>query len=92
MRSSSPEADSTTIPNHPDLWFDDGSVVLVAETTASRVHRSTLCRHSSIFADIFSIPQPSGSGADNIEGCPVIRIHDSAEEFTQLLRACYDPL
>ena len=92
MQNPTPDAIPTAFSHHPELWFDDGSVVLVAETTAFRVHRSTLCRHSSVFADLFSTPQPSGSGSDNIEGCPVIRMHDSAEEFTQLLRACYDPL
>ena len=92
MQASSSERPSITLGHHPELWFDDGSVVLVAEITAFRVHRSILCRHSSVFMDIFSIPQPSDSDADNIEGCPVIRMHDSTEEFTHLLRACYDPL
>ncbi|KZP19283.1 hypothetical protein FIBSPDRAFT_744241 [Athelia psychrophila] len=77
---------------HPELWFDDGSVVLIAEAMFFRVHRSILCKHSSVFSDIFSIPQPSDNGSEIVEGCPVIRMHDSAHEFAQLLKACYDPL
>ncbi|KZP19272.1 hypothetical protein FIBSPDRAFT_1045635 [Athelia psychrophila] len=81
----------TGLARHPELWFDDGSVILVAEATSFRVHRSILCKHSSVFSDIFGIPQPTNGGPDTFEGCPVIRMHDSAHEFTQLLKACYDP-
>ncbi|KZP19271.1 hypothetical protein FIBSPDRAFT_828397 [Athelia psychrophila] len=92
LKSNSIDGTSLTgLARHPELWFDDGSVVLVAEAMSFRVHRSILCKHSSVFSDIFGIPQPPDSGLETIEGCPVIRMHDSAHEFTQLLKACYDP-
>lgn len=55
---------------HPELWFDDGSVVLVAEAMSFRAHRSIL---HIVFFDIFSIPQSADTGSETIEGCPVIR-------------------
>ncbi|KZP19268.1 hypothetical protein FIBSPDRAFT_862906 [Athelia psychrophila] len=81
----------TGLARHPDLWFDDGSVVLIAEAMSFRVHRSILCKHSSVLSDIFDIPQPPEGSSYTIEGRPVIRMHDSAHEFAQLLKACYDP-
>ncbi|KZP05127.1 hypothetical protein FIBSPDRAFT_682208, partial [Athelia psychrophila] len=79
-----------SLTRHPELWFDDASVILVAEAMSFRVHRSILCKPSSVLSDILSIPQPPDNGSETIEGCPV-RTHDSAHELAQLLKACYDP-
>lgn len=43
---------------HPEFWFFDGSIVLVAECTMFRVHKAFLARHSVFFRDMFSLPQP----------------------------------
>ena len=74
-----------------DLWFEDGSVVLIAQTTTFRVHRSVLSRHSDTFTGLFSIPQPANpESVELIDGCPVVRVADSAHDFQHLLRALYD--
>ena len=65
-------------------------VVLSVEKTLFRVHRTTLCTHSEIFADMFSLPQPPGQ--DMIEECPVVRLSDRACDFEHLLKALYNPL
>ena len=88
--SGSPNASITNSSRHPDLWFDDGSIVLHVETTLFRVHRSTLSMHSEVFADMFRIPQPPDQ--DIIEGCSVVHLPDSASDFIYLLKALYDPL
>jgi hypothetical protein len=75
---------------HPDLWFDDGSVVLKAENTLFRVHRTTLSTHSTVFSDMFGIPHPPGQ--DEIEGCPVVKLPDLANDVGYLLKALYNPL
>jgi hypothetical protein len=54
---------------HPDLWFCDGSIILRAEDTLFRVHKSQLARHSPFFRDLFSLPQPS---ADNTTSSPTV--------------------
>ncbi|KAG2125023.1 hypothetical protein DEU56DRAFT_873160 [Suillus clintonianus] len=95
---------------HTDLWFSDGSIVLRAENTLFRVHKSQLARHSAFFRDLFSLPQPSAGSAtsssstvvgnrkpalqidttNETEGCPVLRLYDTAEDVENLITALYD--
>ena len=52
----------TQVQKHPDLWFEDGSVICRAENTLFCVHMSQLARHSLVFNDMFMLPQgPDGS-------------------------------
>jgi len=83
-------ASTVQLTRHPDLWYDDGSIVLNAETTLFRVHRTTLSAHSTVFSDMFSVPQPPDEEA--IEGCRVIRLPDMASDMEFLLRALTNPL
>jgi|ERR1700683_2379007 hypothetical protein len=71
------------------LWFNDGSIVLQAEMTQFRVHRSVLSANSDIFQDMFSMAQPAEQG-ELIEGCPVVHLPDSAKDWTYVLGALYD--
>lgn len=89
-------ASDDIVMRQPDLWFSDGSIVLRAENRMFRVHVSQLSRHSGVFSDMLSMPQPTspsddGPGqVDRIEGCPVLLLHDKAEDVMHLLRALYD--
>jgi len=74
-----------------EYWFSDGSIVLKAESTVFRVHLSVLARHSEIFRDMSSVPQPKGQDAV-IEGYPVIPVSDSAQDIEVLLSLLYDPV
>jgi hypothetical protein len=87
------EDEDERILRHPDLWFSDGSVVLKAESTLFRVHSSQLARRSLFFRDLFSLPQPAKDavGLDGtFDGCPLLVLHDSAEDLSNLLKALYD--
>ena len=81
---------------HPDLWFDDGSVICQAEDTLFKVHMSQLSRHSVFFRDMFSLPQPQAGPAnfavhlDDDQEIAVIYLHDKAEDVGNLLTALYD--
>jgi hypothetical protein len=81
---------------HIELWFSDGSVVLQAESTLFRVHKSQLARRSVVFSDMFTLPQPVVSTShatfsdESYEGCPVVRLHDTAADVANLLLALYD--
>ncbi|KZW01204.1 hypothetical protein EXIGLDRAFT_666494 [Exidia glandulosa HHB12029] len=78
---------------HDDLWLSDGSVVLVAEDTLFKVHKSQLSRHSVVFRDMFGMPQSTDGGElrrESLDGCDVVRLHDSAQDIESLLRALYD--
>ncbi|CAL1715630.1 unnamed protein product [Somion occarium] len=101
--SDSSDHDEPIDMRHNDLWFSDGSVVLRAEQTLFRVHMSQLSRHSLLFRDMFTLPQPSTASEPSpsaihspqtdlgyIEGCPVIHLHDKAEDLANLLIALYD--
>lgn len=96
---------SPTLSQHPEFWFTDGSIILVAQDMMFRVHKSFLSRHSVIFRDMFSLPQPSLSSLnssrpisqdvdvrrlEDTEGCSAVWLHDSAEDVSSLLYALYD--
>ncbi|KAJ7043554.1 hypothetical protein C8F04DRAFT_1072491 [Mycena alexandri] len=91
---------------HADLWFKDGSVICQAERTLFRVHISQLSRHSALFRDIFQLPQPARSRSRSLssvdtlddtravleecENCPVVFLHDGADDVAHFLVALYD--
>ena len=87
-RTSTPLTDEPSVIVRSTVWYDDGSVVLQAECKQFRVHRTLLCQNSTIFTDMFSIPQPSPEES-LVEGCPLVRLSDSAEEVETVLRALY---
>lgn len=73
------------IENHPDLWFEDGNVVLIAEYTGFRVFKGVLARYSEVFRDMFQIPQPIHP-EESFDGCPVVHLAgDRAEEVAIVL-------
>lgn len=73
-----------------DMWFDDGNIVLVAEHVAFKVHRGQLERHSDIFQDLFSVPQPDNQVL--FDNRAWVQLHDSPSDLLYLLRALYDGL
>ncbi|KAM5544054.1 hypothetical protein V8D89_002240, partial [Ganoderma adspersum] len=77
----------------PELWFEDGNVVIVAGSAAFRVHTGILklSRHSEIFQNMFGVPQPAlPDPSDVFDGQPVVHVSDSAHDFKQLLGMLYD--
>lgn len=72
----------------PEFWFDDGTVVLQVENTLYRVYRGLLASRSTVFRDTFSMPQPA-EGREEIEGCPVVQLHDREKDFTRFLAALH---
>ena len=51
---------------------------------------SQLSRHSVCFRDMFSLASRGTPGIDEIEGCPLIFLHDTAEDLESLLISIYD--
>lgn len=74
-----------TVKRDPDLWFEDGNIILLCRDTAFRVYRGLLTRHSVIFRDLFAVAQPSNS--ETMESCPVVHISDPPDDLRYLLRA-----
>ncbi|KAJ7160757.1 hypothetical protein C8R46DRAFT_1000638 [Mycena filopes] len=82
--------DSLTRLTRSEVWYDDGSVVLQAETILFRVHWTVLASQSSFFRDMRDLPQPADQPC--IEGCPVVELHDSSDDVKHLLVALYNQL
>lgn len=88
----SPEHDSTTTPiPHTEFWLHDGSIVLQVQGTLFKVHQTILANHSEVFSDLFSLPQSDGDEGERMDGCHVVHLHDTAEDFADLLKAIYHP-
>ena len=87
-RIEDPEKEDVETPKRSArFWFEDGNVVLQAEDTQFRVHRSHLALHSEIMKDCFSCPQPEG--APTVEGCPLVHLPDSAMDIENLCALIY---
>ncbi|KAJ6447573.1 hypothetical protein C8R47DRAFT_937378, partial [Mycena vitilis] len=67
-----------------NLWFADGNIVIQAGNSQYRVFA-----HSSVFSDLFSLPQQPDS--ELVEGCPFVRLPDPDIEVTPFLKAIFDP-
>lgn len=76
------------IKRSKDIWFDDGNIVLQVDQTQFRVHGSILSRHSSVFCDMFALPQPNDK-SHWVEGCPVVIMSDDSAEQWQFVFATF---
>ncbi|TDL16710.1 hypothetical protein BD410DRAFT_755231 [Rickenella mellea] len=88
---------NTAIPlndrtRHPNLWFEDGNIILATKFSVFLVHRGLLSWSSPVFADMLSMPQPDimETTLDGLPGIPVVELSDDDEQFTHLLRFCYN--
>jgi BTB/POZ domain len=89
--SSALTGSSQTISRHSEFWFTDGSVVVIVGNTAFRIHKSILIKHSDVFSDLFTVPQPEND-TENIDGCPVVHLPDALSDFIDVMKALYHPL
>ncbi|KAJ7119162.1 hypothetical protein C8R44DRAFT_540134, partial [Mycena epipterygia] len=72
----------------PELWFEDGNLIIQAGNSQFRVYRGVLATRSPVFQDMLSFPQPPDS--ELIAGCPLVRLQDSASEVTAFLKSIFD--
>ena len=87
--SSSAAKGQETFTRHADFWLDDGNLILLAGTIASRVFRSILIKKSAAFADMFATGTLDATEA--FDDCPVVRLSDHPEDlqdFLQYLMPC----
>jgi hypothetical protein len=81
---------STGLSRHREFYFPDGSVIIIIDATAFKVHQSVLSRHSDVFAGMWDVPQPKG--ISDIDGCPTVELQDHVSDFADTLKAIYDSL
>ncbi len=92
------------LERHNSLWLSDGNIILAPTSSSDgrlsilfRVHKSVLSRQSQVFNDMFALPDNSslnhvGDEKEILEGFPLVRMHDSAEDIEALLKYLYDPV
>ncbi|KAJ7442720.1 hypothetical protein B0H11DRAFT_2093652 [Mycena galericulata] len=71
-----------------EMWFKDGTLVLVAGRSQFRVYGGLLAKKSPVFDDMLAVPQPLD--AEAIDGCPMVRLQDDEEDLLHFLRALFD--
>ncbi len=85
---------------HNFLWYPDGNVVLATDSFLFKVHKSLLSQHSSVFRDMFELPNidssianqsSAGMASESYEGLPLVTlVGDKGEDVAHLLRAVFD--
>lgn len=103
MSSSAPGSNDAHSERHSSLYFAHGDIVLAAPVHTShgaqsqmqlfRVGQHLLAHHSTVFRDMFTVPQPPDSAQEHemYDGAPVVRMQDSAEDLASLLKLLYHP-
>ncbi|KAJ7436731.1 hypothetical protein FB451DRAFT_187047 [Mycena latifolia] len=78
-----------TPPVRSKIWMPYGDIILQAESTQFRVNRDILAHQSSVFRDMFSVPQPQNE--PTFEGCPIVHVSDAAKDWEMFLHVLYNP-
>lgn len=73
---------------HPDIYFEDGNLAIVAGTYYFLVHRKVLSQHSAKL-DTLIESSISDNNASLIEGRAVLPLDDSPEDLTYFLQVLY---
>ncbi|KAM5534175.1 hypothetical protein V8D89_012195 [Ganoderma adspersum] len=75
-----------------DFWYEDGMIILIAANVKFCVYRGPLAKHSPIFRDMLSFPQPpkdTSSPSNSVSypslDCPVVRLTDSPNDLRHIL-------
>lgn len=72
----------------PDIWFDDGNVVLESlDKTHFLVHKSVLASNSPTFKHLFQ--SASASNEPTLDGIPVVPVYDTSTDLKHVLKALY---
>ncbi|KAJ7883212.1 hypothetical protein B0H14DRAFT_1438680 [Mycena olivaceomarginata] len=79
-----------TLTRVGDLWFSKDMIVIRAENKIFHVFGGILAARSIVFRDMLAFPQPPNGDIAQIDGSPVVRLHDSADDVEVFLRAIYD--
>jgi hypothetical protein len=81
-------APAILVKRSPDVWFDDGTIILEAESTQFKVFKGILAANSTVFNDMLVV----GSNTDNnemVENCPVVHVYDTALDLKHFLKAIH---
>lgn len=86
-----PDQDYNTLgagPASHAYYFEDGDLVLGVEDLFFKIHSRRLAAQSNVFADMLNMPQPIV--VESVDGCPFVRLSDSAKDWIVVLEYIYD--
>ena len=86
-RCASPLEEYEVSTRHPDIYFEDGNLSIVAGRQYFIVHRGLLCRHSEVLR--VRIESIKTNDERLLEGLAVLYLDDSPEDLAHFLRALY---
>lgn len=78
---------SLDLQEDPDLWFDDGNILIICEQITFRVHRSILSLNSQIFKDMFTLNEQLET--ESTAPSPV-HLLDAGQDVRHFLKALYN--
>ncbi|KAK7693847.1 hypothetical protein QCA50_003419 [Cerrena zonata] len=76
--------DLSDVSRSDSVWVEDGNFIIIVQSTAFRFYAGLLSMHSSIFKDMFSLPQPKHT--EMFDGYPFIKLQDSVQDFSYFLQ------
>ncbi|KAK7024863.1 BTB domain-containing protein [Favolaschia claudopus] len=83
--------DNSEPPQRADrLWFTPDVVIIRAQSPVFQVFTAILKQKSSVFADMFTMPQPPPADSETMDGVPVVTVHDEPAQMEVFLRATFD--
>jgi len=85
-----PKADKIKPVVRSEFWFEDGNIVVQAQRTQFRLHRSVLSMQSPIFRDMFAYPQPEDG--PTVDGCPLVHLPESSKDVRNFVKLLYDAI
>lgn len=71
-------------------WFEDGDLVIGGDDLFFRIHSRRLAACSGVFADVLLTPK--AIAMESVDGCPFVRLADSAKDWLITLEFIYDPV
>ncbi len=82
---------SRTRRRDEELWYPDGSIVLIAREIEFRLYQGPLMEHSRVFQDMLTMPQPPPTDTQpdspaTSAACVTIHVDDSPEDLRHFLR------
>ncbi|KDR83122.1 hypothetical protein GALMADRAFT_238952 [Galerina marginata CBS 339.88] len=84
-RARSPQPDTQTLPVNDSLYYmDEGDCFIRVEDTIFKIPRYFLTKGSSVFRDMFSLPQEGASDAQSLSKDDPLVLQDTVADFRAL--------
>ena len=80
---------TTQTPIRGQPYLDNGNIILAVEQTHFRIYYGVLAAASVVLANMASVSETPDNKI-SVDGCPVIELEDSAEDWGYVLRNIFE--